>query len=167
MPEIILDTCVFSNFALSHSLDILKRCYHQDIHVTSFVVGEILKGFHQGYRELGEINKALAEEWVTETKFQGKEERALFVTLSVSLGAGEASSIAIAKHRGFTFASDDLTARREANLLGITLTGTLGILLKAVQLKLITLKKGDGVLNRMKEEGFYTPVKSLKDIKIN
>ena len=163
MHEIILDACVLSNFALSRSFHILKSSYEGYAYVSSFVAAENLRGFLSGYTGLREAMKAV-DQWLIETNVEGKEEKILFETLSVSLGAGEASSIAIAKVRGFTFASDDRSARREASLLGVPLTGTVGILYKAVKMKLITLRKGEIVLSRMKEKGFYSPVKSLKEL---
>ncbi|MCC7201177.1 MAG: DUF3368 domain-containing protein [Nitrospirae bacterium] len=164
MPDIILDACVLSNFALSHSLHILRSCYKDHAYVSSFVTVENLKGILSGYRELGEIRKALADEWLIEVSLDDTKEKAFFENLSVSLGAGEASSIAIAKVRGFVFASDDRVARREAELLGVPVTGTVGILYKAAKMKLITLRKADNILNRMIEKGIYSPVKSLREL---
>ena len=77
------------------------------------MAAENLKGFLSGYNELEEVKKALVEQWLIETTLNDLEEKDLFETLSVSLGVGEASSIAIAKIRGFTFASDDRVARTE------------------------------------------------------
>ena len=70
----------------------------------------------------------------------------------------------MAKVRGFIVASDDRAARREAGLLGVKLTGTLGLLKKSVTDKVVNIKKGDLILNRMKEKGFYFSVKSLNEI---
>jgi len=80
------------------------------------------------------------------------------------IGLGEASSIAIAKARGFFFACDDRTARREAGLLGVKLTGTFGILKKAVRNRIIRLKEGNLILAEMIEKGFYSSVSSLREI---
>lgn len=64
----------------------------------------------------------------------------------------------------FIFAYDDIVARREAKLLNVKLTGTLGILLKAVKRRLINQKEADRILARMIENGFYSPVRSIKEI---
>ena len=123
MPKIILDACVLSNFALSRSFQILKSCYEGHAYISSFVAAENMRGFLNGYAELEEVRKAV-DHWLIETSIEGKEEKTLFETLSISLGAGEASSIAIGKVRRFTFASDDRVARREATYLEVPLTGT-------------------------------------------
>lgn len=164
MPEIVLDTCVLSNFALSRSLFILQSCYSRQVYITSFVLSEILKGLQKGYKELSEIKRALSDGWLIETPLKSAKEKELFEMLATSLGAGESSSIAVAKRRGFTFASDDLVARREAILLDVPLTGTIGILVKAINSKVITLHRGETILTHMKEHGLYAPVASLAEL---
>jgi predicted nucleic acid-binding protein len=80
------------------------------------------------------------------------------------LGLGEASSIAVAKSRGFVFASDDKAARREATLMEVKLTGTLGILKNAAKHKIIDLKECHFILSKMTAKEFYSAVKSLKEL---
>lgn len=164
MPEIIFDCCCLSNFALSDSLYILEICYSKSAYIINFVSAEILRGIQQGHKDLVKIQEALREEWLKEVVLSSKKEKSLYETLSVSLGLGEASSIAVAKSRGFVFACDDKAARREAGLLDMKLTGTLGILKKALKHKTINLNVGNRILVKMIESGFYSPVKSLKEI---
>jgi predicted nucleic acid-binding protein len=164
MPEIILDCCCISNFALADSLFVLEKIYShssQSSYITNFVVSEIMRGIQQGHKELSKIQAALKEGWLLETVPCTQKEKNLYETLSVSLGLGEASSIAIAKTRGFIFASDDRAARREAGLLEVKLTGTLGILKKAVNRKTISRNEGNLILAKMVKTGFYSPIKSL------
>lgn len=70
----------------------------------------------------------------------------------------------MAKVRGFIFACDDRLARREAAFLGVKLTGTIGIILKAVRKQIIDNKVADRILTKMVAQGFYSPVKSISDI---
>jgi predicted nucleic acid-binding protein len=164
MPEIIFDCCCLSNFALSDSLFILETLYSHSACITDFVSAEILRGIQQGHEGLAKVQEALKEGWLKEIVLRSSKEKSLFKTISVSLGLGEASSIAVAKSRGFIFASDDKAARREAGLLGVKLTGTLGILKKAVRYKKIDKKAANLILSKMVETGFYSPVKSLMDV---
>jgi len=164
MPEVIFDCCVISNFALSGSLDVIKVMYGNAAFVTNFVSVEIMRGIQIGHANLKLIQEALKSGWLREKELKASEEKALFELLSVSLGLGEASCIAVAKKRGLRFACDDRAARREASLLGIKLTGTLGILKKAIKRKIINLKKADLILKAMIEHGFRSPFKSLKEI---
>ena len=93
-----------------------------------------------------------------------RKEKTLFESLSISLGLGEASSLAVAACRGFLFASDDQAARREAGRLGVRLTGTIGILAKAVRMRICDIKTADRYLAKMIGHGFYAPVRSVRDI---
>lgn len=164
MPEIIFDCCVLSNFALSGSLFVIKAMYEDSAFITNFVSVEIMRGIQRGHANLQIIQEALKSGWLKEKELKASEEKTLFESLSVSLGLGEASCIAVAKKRGLLFACEDRAARREASLLGIKMTGTLGILKKAIKRKIINLKKADFILKAMIEHGFHSPVSSLKEI---
>ncbi len=166
MREVVFDCCVLSNFAFSQSLFILNKLYGNSAFITDFVSVEVRRGLRAGHKHLGLILGALAEGWIEEISLSKKEERELFHPLSVSLGLGEASSIAVAKARGLVFACDDRVARREAELAGVRLTGTLGILKKAVREKVIKLREGDRILAEMKAGGYCTSIRSLKEISV-
>jgi predicted nucleic acid-binding protein len=73
-------------------------------------------------------------------------------------GAGEAEAMAIARTRGWIFASDDGAARRIARESGIGLTGTLGILVKATSVAILSLSDADSLHARMIDEGYRSPV---------
>ncbi|KAF0145408.1 MAG: nucleic acid-binding protein [Nitrospirae bacterium] len=164
MPEIIFDCCVLSNFALSGSLHIIKKLYANSSYLTNFVAAENLRGILSGHNKLASVNETIKEGWIKEIALKGEKEKALFTTLSVSLGFGESSSIAIAKTRGYIFACDDRAARREADLLAVKLTGTIGIIIKTVKKKVISSQEADVILNHMIASGFYSPVSSIKNL---
>ena len=164
MPEVIFDCCVISNFALSDSLSIMKDLYAHNAYITDFVSAEILRGIQKGHAGLMGIKEAVSEGWLKETVLRTKQEKAFFESLSISLGLGDASSIAVAGTRSLTFACDDRVARGETNLSGVKLTGTLGILKRAVTKKIMNLSKADRILNQMITQGFYSPVRSVREI---
>jgi len=164
MPDVIFNNCVLSNFALSDALNILTTLYSNASYITDFVSAENTRGILKGYKELVRIREAVRDDRLKEITLKSKAEKALFESLSVSIGFGEASSIAVAKTRGFVFACDDRVARREAGLLGVKLTGTIGILVKAVRKNIINSHHADEILNRMIAYGFYSPVDSIKEI---
>ena len=164
MPEIIFDCCCLSNFALADALIVLEKLYKKSAYITNFVSSEIMRGIQQGYKDLSKIQVALKEGWLQEIVLSTQKEKSLYEKLSVSLGLGESSSIAVAKSRGFIFASDDRIARREAGLLEVKLTGTLGILKKAVSRKIIGINEGNLFLAKMVKTGFYSPIENLKKL---
>ena len=164
MPEIVFDACVISNFALAGALGILEGLYRNKACIIDIVSIEILRGIQSGHARLEAIPKAVRAGWLKETGLRSGKEKTLFEMLSVSLGLGEASSIAVAKRRGCHFASDDKMARAEAARLGVPLTGTLGILVKAVRAGVCDLEAADGYLGKMIGAGFFSPVRSLREI---
>ena len=161
MPEIVFDTCVISNFALAGALGILEGLYRNKAYIIDIVSIEILPGIQSGLAQLETILKAVQAGWLKETGLRSGKERGLFETLSVSLGLGEVSSIAVAKRRGFRFALDDRVARAAAARLGVPLTGTLGVLAKAARGGIGDLSTADAYLLKMIESGFFSPVRSL------
>lgn len=164
MPDVVFDNCVLSNFALSDSLNILTTLYPNSSYVTDFVSAENTRGILGGYKELIKIREAVRDGRLKEITLKSKAEKALFESLSVSMGFGEASSIAVAKSRDFVFACDDKAARREAGLLDVKLTGTIGILVKAVKKNVLHSRYADEILNRMISYGFYSPISSIKEL---
>ena len=158
MPEIVFYTCVLSNFAFSGSLPLFKTLYPQSAFISDLVALENLRSIQKGYAPLAAVRQAVAEGWLRELSCSSPEEKRLFETLFVSLGAGEASCIAIAARRGHVFACDDRAARKEATLCGVRLTGTVGILIKAVRVGEVDLQEANAILRRMVRSGFYAPV---------
>ena len=164
MPDIVVDTCVLSNFALAGAFGLLDGLYRGRVHITDFVSAEVTRGLQGGHKGLAAIPGALKAGWLKETALSSAEEKALFESLSRSLGLGEASSLAVAKCRGYIFGSDDRVARAEAGLIGVRLTGTLGILTRAVRTGRCGLAAADAYLARMIENGFFSPVRSIREV---
>lgn len=165
MPEIIFDCCVLSNFALADALPVLKASTGGAARLTGFVSAEILRGIQGGHSRLAAITTGLCEGWIQEVHPSSPAEKKLLASLSQSLGLGEASSLAVAKARRRVFACDDRAARREATLLEVPLTGTIGILVKAVRSKTLKTAQAERILRKMTERGFFSPVRSLKDLR--
>jgi len=84
------------------------------------------------------------------------------LVLDLNLGRGEAESIALASESGLRLVLNDLKARKVAENLGLKVTGTIGILLKAESLALI-----DSAYDKAKElrdKGFYISDQLLDDL---
>jgi predicted nucleic acid-binding protein len=161
MPDIIYDTNVLSNFSLAGRLDLLKLLYPVSACCAGAVVTEILHGVQCGHAGLYAVSDSLTQNWPRIEDPTTSAERQLFAALSISLGAGESACIALAAQRGYVFACDDRLARNEAARLGVKLTGTVGILIKAVRVEVISLKEANTILRRMAKAGFYAPVKCI------
>lgn len=67
----------------------------------------------------------------------------------------------MAAHRRCLFACDDGNARREAQRRGVTVTGTIGILVLNVRQGFLTLSEGNALLADMITAGYRSPFNTL------
>jgi predicted nucleic acid-binding protein len=104
-------------------LDLLPRLYERVV-VPSAVVAELLEGARFGY----DVPAPTTLPWVVVEAAPG----AAILPMVTALGDGERAAIALAATRkSDLLVLDDALARRHARLLGLTVTGTLGVLLRA------------------------------------
>jgi predicted nucleic acid-binding protein len=132
------------------------------------VVEEIQRGLQAGYAYLAAVRDCLVPMttggWLPVQALESREEQVLYADLSASLGAGEASCLAVSVARSLTLATDDLAARRIANQRRVQLTGTLGILIRAVREGCLSLPTANGILTEMLARRYRSPVHRLDDL---
>lgn len=102
----------------------LLREYFEGIYIPKEVYNEVVTrgGTLSGAEEVA------SAEWI---KVENVKSRIAVESLSITLGKGEAEAIVLAKERGALLIIDDGDGRRTAELLGLKITGTVGILLLA------------------------------------
>ena len=83
---------------------------------------------------------------------------------TLALDPGEREALAVTLHRGGTFCSDDMAARRVAAHLGIPLCGTVGLLIRAVKEGILFIQEADEMLHIMRSRGYRAPIRSLRDV---
>ena len=93
-----------------------------------------------------------------------KVERSLskLLIIDLNLGQGEAEVITLANQTGLKVIIDDSKARRIAENMGLKITGTIGVLIKAEKLGLI--ESAYDKAKELKEKGFYVSDELLGDI---
>jgi predicted nucleic acid-binding protein len=153
---LVVDTTVISNFAKTGFLDLMKAILGDEGVTTVQVLDEFDVGVQRGRYPNLEIPLKVLE--LTE------EERELYNLLNQSLGKGEASCIAVAKFRNGILLSDDYDARKKARLLGVKVSGTIGVLVLGVRRGIIKLEDANSILNEMIKKGFYSPIKRLEEV---
>jgi len=82
--------------------------------------------------------------------------------MDLNLGQGEAEVITLANQSGLKVIIDDSKARRIAENMGLKITGTIGVLIKAEKLGLI--ESAYDKAKELREKGFYVPDELLGDI---
>ncbi len=168
---IIFDSAVLSNFAIAQVFHVLQRLYTGRAFVPKAVQREIqarIKGAStcasaKNLTQLEEINQALNCGWLQIPPEQVNPnddaiELRLQLEYSKRFSMGESEAMAIARNRNWVFASDDGAARNFAKERDIRLTGTLGILIKAVQTKILCLSLADLIHAQMIDEGYCSPL---------
>ena len=145
MPDIVIvDTSVLIAIEKIDLLQILCKIYKEIILPEAVV------------REFGNVNFECYS-------LKKVESRLINVLMQdLNLGKGESEVIALAYETNFKVLIDDLKARKVAENLGLSISGSIGVLLKAEKLGIIdsALKK----TQELKEMGFYVSNELLSEI---
>lgn len=145
MPErVICNTSCLIALSSINSLELLDRLYEKII-IPEGVIDEF-----------GKIDLAHAEVLPTDLPF------ARVLSHQLNLGKGEAQVIALAVASGDVVVLDDQKARQTAKELGLKVTGTIGILLKAEESGMIP--SAVDKITDLKRNGFFISKQLLKDI---
>ncbi|MDM8516027.1 hypothetical protein QUF76_07500 [Desulfobacterales bacterium HSG16] len=165
--SIISNTTVISNFAAIGQMTLLYRIYGK-IHISGEVYEEIRKGLEEGYLFYADIEKHIFpfsdSGWIHLINMAGENEFRMFGRFPSKLGKGESSCLSIASPRNWLFLTDDLDARKQAKLMNIRISGSLGCLILAIEKNICTLEQGNIWLNQMIEEGYRSPVYDLEQL---
>jgi len=168
MREYVFDATVLSNFAAADQLSVLKARYRGVGFTTIEVSDELRRGVKAGYEHLApvlqQIETVNPEGWLRVLTPSSADEHRLRMALDRSLDPGEASCLALAASRGLILATDDLAARRLAESEGVSLTGTLGVLVALVRDDVLPLSEANTMLEAMIQRRYRSPVDRLDDL---
>lgn len=149
------------NFGRASAFPLLEALYAGELVVVEEAIQEATDP--QTSRAL---HRALDDGWLQRHRLIQPEELSWLGKLSERLGLGEAATLAVAKVHGWRVAADERLARRIAREeLRLTVTGTIGILAKAVRQGLCTVEEADRYLKLMIERArYYSPVRSIREV---
>ncbi len=156
--KLIHDNTVLSNFAAVGRFDLLQHALGTELVCPRQVAAEFEAGIRKGKLPPTQFDM------ITIIDSLEQAEDMLFQEYCHRVNAGEAAYLAIAAHRHWSLLSDDRDARKLAAQLSIPVSGTLGILLRLVTIRILTLEQADGLLGEMIAKGFRSPVDSLGDL---
>lgn len=137
MPAVVSDASVLICLGAVRQFQLL-RDFYQEIVIPNAVWQEvaIVAGTRKGAEETLRANR---EGWL---KVQTPGNRALVATLQTTLHTGEAEAIALASELGAALLlMDESDGRREAKALGLNVTGTLGVLMRAKRVGAVAVLK--------------------------
>jgi predicted nucleic acid-binding protein len=139
---IISDTSCLIGLTNIGLLDVLRRLYE-----TVIVTQEVA----------GEYGEALPD-WISVQAVQDADKVAAYNRF-IDLGESSAIALAMETHDALLIL-DDREARQFALSLGLKITGTVGVLLRAYQQGIIT--DFDSAISKLKETGFHLPANIAK-----
>lgn len=153
----LLDNTVLSNFTIVRRPDLLRTAFGENLATPQQAFSELQVGIQTG--KLVNIDW----QWLTIWTLQETEVHHYQQFLQ-RLNAGEAACLAMALERNCRVLTDDRDAREFARRLQIPLSGTLGVLVRLIDIKQLTVDQGDQLLHKMLAAGYRSPVTSLQAI---
>ena len=153
----VLDNTVMSNFALVRRAVWLRQLGEGHVLTVQDAWNELQAGMAKGILPQDDWS------WLPIARLTSTEKERLAQVMP-PLDSGEAACLALAQSRGFGVLTDDRLARRYARLMGIPLSGTLGVLKVLVERKYITLSQADETLHQLIALGYFSPITSLKEL---
>jgi len=153
----LVDNTVLSNFALVGRIELIPLALGSNVSTTTQVAAEFQDGVARG--RLPETRLA----WLEVLELL-PEELDLYSEQLKRVNAGEAACLAVAAHRNGRVLTDDRDARKLAAQMKIPVSGTLGVLLRLVQIDELTLPEANNMLKQMIAQGYRSPVEKLDDL---
>jgi predicted nucleic acid-binding protein len=153
----LLDNTVMSNFAAVQRPDLLRLAFGDQLATSQQAFAELQAGVHRG--KLPDLDWSWLPVWSLEAM-----EVPHYHDFLRKLNGGEAACLAMALARRCRILTDDRDARETARRLRIPLSGTLGVLVRLVDIGVLSLDEADALLFRMIAAGYRSPVVSLSGI---
>lgn len=170
----VLDATVLSNYATSDSIEYLIDILSRPLTVSA-VNEELQHGYDDGYEFLEnaldymifEGSKALNDPNYNRQNYNS----ILISNVSVKrdeikrkLEAGEAEALYYALLYGGVLATDDGDARELAREYDVSVTGSLGLLVKGIKQEEVTVSVANEWLSEWQSTGYYSPVDDVREL---
>jgi predicted nucleic acid-binding protein len=161
--DVIVNNTVLSNLASVDRLDILKKVFLK-VYTTLEVQNEVENGIRCNHLFQNHTKKIIDDgQWIFIANCSQQESK-FYNDLRKRVDLVEASCLAIAKERGWIFLTDDYKARLIAQQLGVRLSGIIGVLVTAIDDKIISMAEAEKLHQDMKNNGYHSPISSLSEV---
>lgn len=160
---VVLDATVLSNFANSDSVEFLTTILENPQTVPA-VRTELEQGVVSGYTYLGTAMDGIDNGDIGTVDTVPDMLADEYGTVQTRLDAGEAEALVAAQTAGGTLATDDGAARSIAADYDVSLTGSIGLLVRGVVLGTISTDTADEWLTTWVEErNYYAPIDTVTE----
>lgn len=145
MPRIIVNSTPLIVLSNINQLELLQKLYN-DIYIPQAVYDEVTE------KDDSACNQIKNSNWIHICKIKNESEKRMY---QAKLHDGEVEVMILAKEdpQNTTVIIDDNTAKKTAKFLGLKVTGTLGIILKAKRQNLIS--SVTTIMDQLIQNGFY------------
>jgi len=154
---VLLDNTVLSNFAHIQRHVLLKIALGESAVTVQEVIEELMIGVEK--RVIPNVDWA----WLPVISMN-EEEKQAYQSLLQRLNKGEAACLAVAAVRGGRVLTDDRDARKIAAGMQIPISGTIGVLVRLIDLGELSVQEADALLAKMIAAGYFSPIRSLTEI---
>ena len=145
MPKVIVNSTPIIVLSNINQLELLQKLYN-DIYIPQAVYDEVTEKEDSACHQIKICN------WIHVCKIKNESEKRMY---QAKLHDGEVEVMILAKEnpQDTTVIIDDNAAKKTAKFLGLKVTGTLGIILKAKQQNLIP--SVTTIMDKLIQNGFY------------
>ena len=156
MGRLLVDTCVYSNFALIGRYELLETLHGKALIVLRLVETEIKNGIPSlpklevGLRAIAEGRLDVLDD-VTEDELRTAQE------LPRKFSAADRVGLAVALHRKWELVTDERSLLRECAARGVATVRTEDLLLEAVEKGLLAREDLSKVVGEMEREASFRP----------
>jgi predicted nucleic acid-binding protein len=155
--KVFLDNTVLTNFALIGRPDLILLLWPDIACTTTSIMEEYQAGVY--------ATKLPENVWHELPIYKlTTEENARATGLPPQLGTGERTCLAAAIIQQGVLASDDQQARKYGLQVGVTIIGSVGILIRCIEQGLISKSEAQVLLDRMIAANYHSPISSLDEI---
>lgn len=152
----LLDNTVLSNFATVHRVELIRAAI-EDAATVSLVLDE--------YRAGVRLGRVPPEDWSwLSVHTLTTEEQELLAKLRLRLNDGEAACLAVAAIRHARIVTDDHDAREIAAKMRVAVSGTIGLLVRLVDIDALPMPQADRLLGEMIAAGYRSPITKLAQL---
>lgn len=156
---IVFDATVLSNFASSNSVEWLIDCLDEPYTVPA-VKHEILQGIEAGHSFLEPASVAIETGEIRISDF----DKDRFDPTESNLDRGEFQAFHAAWLADDTLATDDGAARQKAKRDGVSVTGSIGLLVRGVVNEEISIDRANDWFDTwIEDRGYYAPVDTVEE----
>ncbi|MFZ3063620.1 MAG: hypothetical protein WA148_07775 [Actinomycetota bacterium] len=161
LEKVVVDTCAYSNFALTGSLWILETLFKGQLVATGLVLEEIARG-QQNHPDLKGIFEAEQRGSIERVSDLTDGEYKFFGSLPRALSDEDKSCLVVAKFRRFLLVTDDGRLQREASKHRVPTIGTVDILERGVQSGIVSYDEAVALLEKMEKDARFKSPRGIR-----